>query len=65
MSSNMLYGPADGGRAANCSAETFKRIALELGIEPQRTPRGARLFSLQDVERVKSERERRAREAGR
>jgi hypothetical protein len=62
MSSRMLYGPSDGGRAATCSAETFKRIAAELGIEPQRTPKGARLYDAEQVARVTAERERRARE---
>lgn len=59
----MIYGPADGGKAAECSAETFKRVASEMGIEPLRTPRGARLYTLEQVEQVKAERVRRAQEA--
>ena len=60
-----VFEPAEIGRGVNRSAATVKRIAAEAGIEPLRTQRGARLFTSEQVARIKAEIERRAREAGR
>ncbi len=65
MSIDKVYSPAEAGRELNCSAATVKRIAVEIGVQPILTQSGARLFTGEQVERVRTERERRAREAAR
>lgn len=60
-----VFEPAEIGRGANRSAATAKRIAAELGIEPLRTQRGARLFTGEQAARIKEEITRREREASR
>ncbi|MCX7825839.1 MAG: hypothetical protein N2689_09810 [Verrucomicrobiae bacterium] len=58
----LVFEPADIGREAHRSAQTVKRVAAELGIEPLRTRRGARLFTAEQAARIRAEIERRERE---
>ncbi|MCX6908163.1 MAG: DUF3853 family protein [Verrucomicrobia bacterium] len=60
-----VFSPAEAGRELGCSASTVKRMAAELKIDPLLTQSGARLFTAEMLERIRAERERRAREAGR
>lgn len=64
--SSKLWSPAEAGRVlGGISASSVKRVAAEIGIAPMLTVSGARLFTAEQVEKIKQERERRAREAGR
>lgn len=61
-----LYGPAEAGRELDgISASSVKRLAAEIGIEPMLTVGGARLFTAEHIGKIRSERERRAREVAR
>jgi hypothetical protein len=65
QSMSKVYGPSDAGRELNCSAATVKRIAADLRIDPLLTVTGARLFTADQVERIRVERTRRAKEMAR
>jgi hypothetical protein len=58
-----LFTPQDAARVCECCAATVKRLADEIRLPVIRTVGGVRLFSRQQVERIRQERERRAREA--
>jgi len=62
LARQILLEPADIGKCANRSAPTIKRVAAEIGIEPMRTPRGARLFTAEQADAIKTEIARRERE---
>jgi hypothetical protein len=62
---NKLYTPAEAGRELECSGSTVKRLAADLRLDPILTMSGARLFTADQVERIRAERERREREATR
>ncbi|MGO9245815.1 MAG: helix-turn-helix domain-containing protein [Verrucomicrobiia bacterium] len=57
------FTPQDAASFCGCSTATVKRIADELRLPVIRTVGGVRLFSREQVERIKAERERRAAEA--
>ena len=57
-----LYTPGEAGRKLGCSASTIKRLAEYLRIEPYLTNGGSRLFTTEQIDRIKTERERRAEE---
>lgn len=63
LNTDKVYGPAEAGRELDCSAATVKRVAVEIGVQPILTQSGARLFTAEHVEKIRGERERRAREA--
>lgn len=58
-----LFAPLDAARACQKSTGTIKRIADELRLPVLRTVGGVRLFSREQVEKIKDELARRAREA--
>ncbi len=60
-----LYSPSEAGRAIGVSGSTVKRIASELKLSPLLTMSGARLFTADQVEQIRGERERRKRESER
>ncbi|MBI5688302.1 MAG: hypothetical protein HZC54_24785 [Verrucomicrobia bacterium] len=60
-----VYGPAEAGRELGVSAATVKRTAAEIGVEPLLTQSGARLFTAEQVGKLRAERERRAKEVAR
>lgn len=60
-----VFSPAEAGRDLGCSASTVKRVAADLRIEPIRTIGGARLFTGEQVDKIRVERARRAVDAAR
>lgn len=65
LDTGKVFGPAEAGREVGCSGSTVKRIAAELKIDPLLTQGGARLFTAEQVAKIKAERERRGKEAAR
>ena len=63
--SESYYSPQDAAAKCGCSTATIKRIADELHLPVQRTIGGVRLFTLEQVEKIQTERNRRALEATR
>ena len=57
------FTPQDAATCCACSTATVKRIADELRLPVVRTVGGVRLFTREQVERIKAERDRRAVEA--
>ena len=60
-----FFTPAEAGREVGCSAASVRRLSEELRIEPARTIGGERLFLARHVEQLRTEWQRRAREAAR
>jgi predicted site-specific integrase-resolvase len=60
-----FFAPQDAATVCECSTATIKRFADELRLEVIRTRGGVRLFTREQVEKIKAERERRAMEAAR
>jgi len=60
-----LYTSADVARPAGCHPNTVKKIAADLRLDIIRTPRGCRLFTNGQAERIRTELERRRRESWR
>lgn len=60
-----VFSPAEAGREVHRSASTVKRVAAELRIEPLLTVGGARLFTADQVSKIKTELQRREQEATR
>ena len=58
-----LFAPLDAARACEKSTTTIKRVADELQLPVVRTVGGIRLFSHEQVERIRAELTRREREA--
>ena len=58
-----LFAPLDAARACQKSTATIKRVADELRLPVVRTVGGIRLFSREQVEKIKAEMTRREREA--
>jgi len=60
-----VFSPAEAGREVRRSASTVKRVAAELRLDPLLTVGGARLFTAEQVEKIKIELQRREQEARR
>ncbi len=60
-----FYNPADAATACGCCTASVKRIADQLHLPIIRTIGGVRLFTSQQVAKIKNERERRQIEAWR
>ena len=65
VTSGQIFTSQDAARVLMCSAGTVKRLADELRLSVQRTVGGVRIFSADQVEKLRRERERRAREGQR
>lgn len=59
-----VFTPAEAGKALGCSGATVRRLAVELRFDVLRTAGGSRLFTAEQVEKMRTERTRRASEGG-